>query len=61
MNFVLLLYIERKNLQALIRAFHTEFSMYEPVNLFIKTSLRDLNYVEKYCLDISLTANILSI
>lgn len=45
-------FIERKNLQALIRAFHTEFSMYEPVNLFIKTSLRDLNYVEKYCAEI---------
>lgn len=31
-------FIRRKNLPALIRAFHTEFGVHEPVNLIIKTS-----------------------
>ena len=45
-------FIERKNIQALLRAFHTEFSLYEPVNLFIKTSLQNLDYVQQYCSEI---------
>tara|TARA_Y100000296_G_scaffold68383_1_gene81544 strand:- start:1096 stop:2184 length:1089 start_codon:yes stop_codon:yes gene_type:complete len=52
-NFVFIgEFIERKNIQALIRAFHTEFSLFEPVNLFIKTSLKSLDYVQKYCSEI---------
>jgi len=42
-------FIERKNVQALIRAFHTEFGVSEPVNLFIKTSQQSLDYVQNYC------------
>ena len=45
-------FIERKNLQALIKAFHTEFSLLEPVNLYIKTSMADLNTVQKFCQDV---------
>ena len=42
-------FVERKNIEILIRAFHTEFDVDEPVNLFIKTSLQDLSYVQEYC------------
>jgi len=31
-------FVERKNLKALLRAFHAEFDPSEPVNLFVKTS-----------------------
>ena len=42
-------FIERKNIKALVRAFHMAFDPIEPVNLFIKTSKTDLESVEKYC------------
>tara|TARA_Y100001973_G_C5203928_1_gene339938 strand:+ start:1179 stop:2267 length:1089 start_codon:yes stop_codon:yes gene_type:complete len=42
-------FIERKNLRALLRAFHMEFGPREPVNLFIKTSKASLEVVQKYC------------
>jgi len=42
-------FIERKNIKALIRAFHMEFHPSEPVNLYIKTSGADLDKVQKYC------------
>ena len=42
-------FIERKNLKALLRAFHTEFHPLEPVNLFIKTSQAPLETVQNYC------------
>ena len=42
-------FIERKNIKALLMAFHNEFELWEPVNLFIKTSKQTLEYVEKYC------------
>lgn len=42
-------FIERKNLKALIRAFHAEFHPLEPVNLFIKTSQAPLETVQNYC------------
>jgi len=41
-------FIERKNLKALIRAFHMEFDTKEPVNLFIKTSKTSLEGAQKY-------------
>ena len=41
-------FIERKNIKALVQAFHMEFDPREPVNLFIKTSKRDLNGVQGY-------------
>ena len=41
-------FIERKNLKALVRAFHMEFDPKEPVNLFIKTSRTTLEGVQKY-------------
>lgn len=40
--------IERKNLKALVRAFHMEFDLKEPVNLFIKTSRTNLEGAQKY-------------
>jgi len=49
-NFVFIgEFIERKNIQALIRAFHTEFDLAEPVNLYIKTSQQPLEYIQNYC------------
>tara|TARA_Y100000356_G_C11256326_1_gene290443 strand:- start:393 stop:1475 length:1083 start_codon:yes stop_codon:yes gene_type:complete len=41
-------FVERKNLQALIRAFHMEFDFQEPVNLFIKTSKVELSQIQEY-------------
>jgi glycosyltransferase involved in cell wall biosynthesis len=41
-------FIERKNIKALIQAFHMEFDPREPVNLLIKTSKRDLNGIQAY-------------
>jgi glycosyltransferase involved in cell wall biosynthesis len=41
-------FIERKNVKALIKAFHMTFEPHEPVNLFIKTSKSDLPSVHKY-------------
>lgn len=49
-NFVFIgEFIERKNLKALLRAFHSEFHPSEPVNLYIKTSGAPLETVQKYC------------
>ena len=42
-------FIERKNIQALLIAFHSEFRYNEPVNLFIKTSKHNVDYVKNYC------------
>jgi len=41
-------FIERKNIKALVRAFHMEFSPKEPVRLLIKTSKASLEEVQKY-------------
>lgn len=41
-------FIERKNVKALIKAFHLTFDPSEPVNLFIKTSKAELESVQKY-------------
>jgi len=41
-------FIERKNIKALVQAFHMEFAVREPVSLFVKTSKRDLNSVQGY-------------
>lgn len=46
-------FIQRKNLKALIQAFHLEFEPEEPVNLLIKTS-GSLEGVEKFCSDIKM-------
>jgi len=49
-NFVFIgEFIERKNIKALVQAFHSEFETIEPVNLFIKTSRQDLKAVQEYC------------
>ena len=45
-------FIERKNIKALVQAFHMTFDPMEPVNLFIKTSKATLNEVENYCLNV---------
>lgn len=42
-------FIERKNLKALLRAFHSEFRSEEPVSLVIKTSKASASSVESYC------------
>lgn len=42
-------FIERKNLKALVKAFHAEFHMDENVNLVIKTSKIDPKELEQYC------------
>ena len=42
-------FIERKNIKALLRAFHTEFHPKEPVNLLIKTSGIEIKELETYC------------
>ena len=41
-------FIERKNIKALVQAFHLAFDPREPVNLFIKTSKKDLDHVQGY-------------
>lgn len=41
-------FIERKNIKALIQAFHMEFENHEPVNLFIKTSGKTLEFAQGY-------------
>ena len=41
-------FLERKNIQALARAFHSEFDPDEPVNLYIKTSQQSLEYIQNY-------------
>ena len=41
-------FVERKNLQALVKAFHMEFDTDEDVNLYIKTSQQSLDYVQNY-------------
>jgi glycosyltransferase involved in cell wall biosynthesis len=41
-------FIERKNVKALIKAFHMTFDPDEAVNLFIKTSKADIDSVNKY-------------
>ena len=41
-------FVERKNIQALARAFHSEFDYDEPVNLYVKTSSQSLDYVQNY-------------
>ena len=49
-NFVFIgEFTERKNIQALLKAFYSEFDLMEPVNLFIKTSGKDLEYINNYC------------
>lgn len=42
-------FIERKNIKALLQAFHLTFDPREPVNLFIKTSKKSLDQVQRYC------------
>lgn len=42
-------FIERKNIKALLQAFHITFDPREPVNLFIKTSKKSLDQVQRYC------------
>lgn len=42
-------FIERKNIKALIQAFHIEFDPREPVTLFIKTSKAPLETIQGYC------------
>lgn len=42
-------FIERKNIQALIRAFHMTFDARDDVKLFIKTSKRSVPEVQEYC------------
>jgi glycosyltransferase involved in cell wall biosynthesis len=39
---------KRKNLEAVLRAFHTEFEETEPVNLYIKTT-HDLHTITNFC------------
>jgi len=41
-------FVERKNIQALAKAFHAEFEPDEPVNLYIKTSQQGLEYIQNY-------------
>lgn len=42
-------FVERKNIQALLIAFHSEFRNNEPVNIVIKTSKHNIDYVKNYC------------
>jgi glycosyltransferase involved in cell wall biosynthesis len=42
-------FTERKNIRALVRAFHTEFHPRESVNLYIKTSGLEVSKIESYC------------
>lgn len=41
-------FTERKNIQALIKAFHMEFEPEEPVNLYVKTSGQNIDYIQNY-------------
>ncbi len=41
-------FIERKNIEALLKAFHMEFKLYEPVNLIIKTSKTNVQMFDSY-------------
>ena len=41
-------FIERKNIEAMIKAFHMEFSFHEPVNLIIKTSKADIDTIKQH-------------
>tara|TARA_R110002020_G_scaffold81278_3_gene202107 strand:+ start:318 stop:1403 length:1086 start_codon:yes stop_codon:yes gene_type:complete len=41
-------FIERKNIKALVQAFHIEFGTREPVNLLIKTSQASLPAIQEY-------------
>jgi glycosyltransferase involved in cell wall biosynthesis len=41
-------FIERKNAKALCQAFHMEFSPNEPVNIFFKTSKKELSHIQNY-------------
>lgn len=41
-------FIERKNVKALVQAFHMEFDPKEPVSLLIKTSGKDMGFIEGY-------------
>lgn len=41
-------FTKRKNIEALLVAFHTEFDYIEPVNLFIKTN-KDANTINEFC------------
>ncbi len=41
-------FVERKNLKALLRAFHAEFDPSEPVNLFVKTSNVKIEELQQY-------------
>ena len=41
-------FVERKNIEALIKAFHMEFSYEDPVNLVIKTSKTSLENVKQH-------------
>ena len=45
-------FVERKNIEALAKAFHMEFDLYEPVNLVIKTSKIDMDTARQYLRDI---------
>jgi glycosyltransferase involved in cell wall biosynthesis len=45
-------FVKRKNLEALIRAFHNEFDFIEPVNLYIKTWGTDIQNVNNFCQEI---------
>lgn len=41
-------FTKQKNLESLLRAFHTEFNYIESVNLYIKTE-KEINIVEDFC------------
>lgn len=48
-NFVFIgEFTKRKNVEAILRAFHSEFNYIEPVNLYIKTN-RELKTVTDFC------------
>ena len=42
-------FVERKNIKALVKAFHMEFNPREPVTLLLKTSKTTLEEVQAYC------------
>ena len=42
-------FVERKNIEALVLAFHNEFHYTEPVNLYIKTSGKSPQEVKGFC------------
>jgi glycosyltransferase involved in cell wall biosynthesis len=42
-------FVERKNIKALVKAFHMEFNPREPVTLLLKTSKTTLEEVQVYC------------